>query len=240
MAELCTFSLAARCPETGMLGVAVASRFLAVGALCPHVAAGVGAVATQALVNPLLGFDALELLRQGQSATAVLTRLIAADEGRELRQLAVVDAAGGAAAHTGSRCVEWAGHRTGAGYAAAGNMLTGPEVLEAMERAFLVAEKAPFPWRLVAALEAGQAAGGDKRGKQAAALLVADRQPYPYVYLRVDDHPEPILELKRLLELSDRTYAPYRELLPTRERPSGVTDPEAIARARAAASRSAP
>jgi uncharacterized Ntn-hydrolase superfamily protein len=235
-----TFSITARCPATGRLGVAVASRFLAVGALCPHAAAGAGAVATQALVNPLYGIDGLALLREGLTATAVLERLIAGDEGRDLRQVALVDAAGEAAAHTGAHCVPCAGHRIGPGYAIAGNMLTGFSVLDAMERAFCTAADLPLPQRLLAALAAGQEAGGDKRGKQAAALLVVDRQPYPYIDLRVDDHPDPIAELKRLLELSDRTFAPYRALLPTREQPSGITDPAAIARARAAAAQTSP
>jgi len=239
MAEAFTFSITARCAQTGMLGIAVASRFLAVGGLCPHAEAKVGAVATQALVNPLLGVDGLQLLRSGATAHQTLAALLAQDAGHHLRQVAVVDARGEAAAHTGSGCVEWAGHRVGAGYAVAGNMLTGPEVLTAMESGFLAASGQPFPQRLLAALAAGQAAGGDKRGKQAAALLVVESQPYPYLTLRVDDHPDPVPELQRLLTLSDRSFAPYRALMATREKPSGVLDPEAIAQARAQANRAA-
>ncbi len=240
MAEAFTFSITARCEQTGMMGVAVASRFLAVGALCPHAEAGVGAVATQALVNPLLGIDGLRALAAGGRAGTVLEVLLEHDEGRQLRQLAIVDVHGEAAAHTGSGCVEWAGHRAGPGYVVAGNMLAGPEVLSAMEEAFLAKAGQPLPQRLLAALAGGQAAGGDKRGKQAAALLVVESQPYPYVDLRVDDHPDPIPELQRLLALSDQTFAPYRELMATRERPSGVLDPEAIARARARAGQRPP
>ncbi len=237
MAEAHTFSITARCPETGMVGVAVASRFLAVGALCPHVAAGAGAIASQALVNPLLGIQGLRLLATGKSAQAVLDELLAADEGEAFRQVGVVDVRGNAAAHTGSNCIEWAGHRTGDGYVVAGNLLTGPDVLAAMEQAYLASKAMPFHQRLLAALEAGQARGGDKRGKQAAAIRIAHTEEYPFLDLRVDDHPDPIPELKRLAELSDKTFAPYRSFLPTRENPSGIIDPEAIAAVRAKANR---
>jgi len=235
-----TFSISGRCARSGMVGVAVASRFLAVGALCPHVGGGAGAVATQALVNPLLGIDGVRLLAEGLSAGETLDRLLSGKTGAHLRQVCVVDHSGGAAAHTGDCCVTWAGHRTGEGYAIAGNMLVGPAVLEAMEQAWLASESTELPERLLLALEAGQAAGGDKRGKQAAALLVAGREEYPYLDLRVDDHPDPIPELRRLWTLSEQTFAPYRELLPTRANAEGVTDPERIAAARARANRAAP
>lgn len=240
MAELTTFSITARCSRTGMLGVAVASRFLAVGALCPHVRAGVGAVATQAMVNPLYGAHGLDLLSGGLDPAAAVAQVLSADEGRELRQVAVVDCHGKTAVHTGANCVPWAGHRQGVGFVVAGNMLAGPAVLEGMEVAFLSTEGEPLPERLLLALEAGQAAGGDKRGKQAAALLVHDTEAYPYVSLRVDDHPDPLPELRRLWALSQATFAPYRALMPTGQRPSGITDPEAIAAARAQASAGRP
>lgn len=215
-----------------MLGVGVASRFIAVGAIVPHVRAGVGAVATQAMVNPLLGVDGLQLLSVGVQAPDALERLIQGDAGCRLRQLAVVDALGQSAAHTGAGCVPWAGHRTGPDYAIAGNMLTGPEVVAAMENAFLGSEGLPLEHRLLLALEAGEEAGGDKRGKQAAALFVVNRDEYPHLSLRVDDHPDPLPELRRLLLLSERTFALYRSLLPTRSNPAGVTDPDLIASVR--------
>jgi uncharacterized Ntn-hydrolase superfamily protein len=220
-----------------MVGIGVASRFLAVGALCPHVAAHVGAIASQALVNPLLGVNGLRLLAQGAMAPAALAGLLAADAGKDLRQLCVVDMTGASAAHTGTGCVPWAGHRTGPGYAIAGNMLTGPDVVDAMERAWLDSAERELPERLLLALEAGQSAGGDKRGKQAAALVVMQHEEYPYLSLRVDDHADPIPELRRLWALSEQSFAPYRELMPTRERPSGVTDPEQIQAVRARANR---
>jgi uncharacterized Ntn-hydrolase superfamily protein len=237
MAELTTFSITGLCPRSGMVGIGVASRFLAVGALCPHVGARVGAVATQAMVNPLLGVDGLALLARAVTAPAVLAELIGADAGQALRQVCVVDMAGRAAAHTGADCVPWAGHRTGEGYAIAGNMLAGPAVLEAMEQAWLESADRALPERLLLALEAGQVRGGDKRGKQAAALLVAQHEEYPFVDLRVDDHVDPLPELRRLWLLSEETFAPYRELLPCRANPSGVTSREAIEAVRARVNR---
>lgn len=227
MAYAATFSIAGRCPRTGMLGVAVASRFLAVGALVPHARGGVGALATQALVNPLYGLDGLELLAGGLPPEQVLDRLLAGDAGRAFRQVGLVDAQGRSAAHTGDQAVPWAGHRTGPGFACQGNMLTGPQVVDAMAAAFAAGAPQALPERLLRALAAGEAAGGDKRGKQAAALLVVDTEAYPAVSLRVDDHPEPVAELQRLWELS-RIAAAYRRLLPTRSNPAGVTDPAAI------------
>lgn len=232
MSIMATFSITGRCARTGMLGVGVASRFLAVGAICPHVRAGVGAISTQAMVNPLLGVDGLQLLSVGHQAHEALERLIRSDPGADLRQVTFVDSGGLSAAHTGSRCVPWAGHRTGPNYAAAGNMLTGPEVVEAMEAAFQEAVNLPLEDRLMLALEAGEAAGGDKRGKQAAALFVVNREEYPHLSLRVDDHPDPLRELRRLLLLSERTFALYRSLLPTRANPAGVTNPDLIASVR--------
>ncbi|MCX2728088.1 DUF1028 domain-containing protein [Thermomicrobium sp. 4228-Ro] len=198
-----TFSIVAVDLATGELGVAVASKFLAVGAVVPWARAGVGAVATQSYANVSYGPTGLELMAAGYSAGETLARLLADDPERELRQVGIVDARGGTATFTGSACHAWAGGRTGPGYAVQGNILTGPEVVDAMVRAFEMTE-GPLAARLLAALAAGDAAGGDRRGKQSAALLVVkERGGYGgytdrFIDLRVDDHPEPVAELQRL------------------------------------------
>jgi len=201
-----TFSIVAYDAESGEWGVGVASRVLAVGYIVPWAEAGVGAIATQALAKIAYGPDGLELLRQGLPPEEVLSRLLAADEGREQRQLGVVDAAGNVAAFTGTKTIAWSGHRTGPGYSIQGNILVGEEVLAEMERAYLGTE-GPLARRLVEALKAGEAAGGDSRGKESAALLVVrtaggyqgktDRM----VDVRVDDHAEPVAELTRIYDL---------------------------------------
>lgn len=198
-----TFSIVAADPETGELGVAVASKFLAVGAVVPWARAGAGAVATQSYANTSYGPRGLELMAAGLSAEQALARLLADDPDRALRQVGVVDARGGAATFTGEGCHAWAGGRTGRGYAVQGNILTGPEVVDAMAAAFEQA-RGTLAERLLAALAAGDAAGGDRRGRQSAALLVVkERGGYGgfndrYVDLRVDDHPDPVRELQRL------------------------------------------
>ncbi len=149
----------------------VASKFFAVGALCPHARSGVGALATQALVNPLYAAPALDGLALGQSPASIIKRLTSADEGRDHRQLHLIGASGQAAGYTGSACIDWCGHRAGVGYSVAGNMLAGPQVIEATALAYEAHAQLPFAERLITALAAGEAAGGDKRGKQAAALL---------------------------------------------------------------------
>src|SRR5258706_10041811 len=165
-----TWSIIAR-DASGAFGVAIATRFFAVGALCPHAASGVGALSTQALVNPHYGKQGLELLRAGVPAPEVVKRLTAPDEGREHRQLHVIDAAGRIGQFTGKECIEWAGATSGDGFSVAGNMLAGPRVVEETANAFRNTKKS-FAEKLIAALEAGEAAGGDKRGKQSAALLI--------------------------------------------------------------------
>ncbi|MGH2372772.1 MAG: DUF1028 domain-containing protein [bacterium] len=201
-----TFSIVAHDPATGELGVGVASRFLAVGAVVPWAEAGVGAVATQAAVNLSFGPHGLELLRAGRSTREVVDTLISDDEGRSHRQLGVVDARGGAAAWTGTDCLPWAGHVTGSGFAAQGNILAGEAVVHAMAGAF-TQTAGTLPERLIAALVAGQGHGGDSRGQQSAALyVVKEKGSYGgytdrYVDLRVDDHAAPVDELRRLLEL---------------------------------------
>ena len=193
-----TFSIVARCPRTGMLGVATSSKALAAGAWVPHCRAGVGAVASQSFSNPYLGIDGLTLLEQGLTASRALERVIDSDRGRDLRQVAIVDRDARTAAYTGARCVPWAGELEGGGSVCLGNMLTGEEVVKAMALAFEASAHEELPERLLRALEAGQEAGGDRRGRQSAGLLVVNTEEYPYCDLRVDDHPAPIAELRRL------------------------------------------
>ena len=203
-----TFSIVARSDDGESWGVAVASKFLAVGNAVPAAVAGLGAIATQAWANVSWKGEALALLDEGATAEVVVERLVADDEKPEHRQLGVVDLDGRSAAHTGRGCVSFAGHLTADGVAIQGNCLTGPEVLDAAMAAW-TSSTAPFAHRLLAALEAADAAGGDMRGRQSAALLVV-REGAGYdgaddvaADLRVDDHPAPIPELQRLLELND-------------------------------------
>jgi uncharacterized Ntn-hydrolase superfamily protein len=222
-----TWSIVARDAD-GAFGVAVASRFFAVGALCPSARSGVGALSTQALVNPGYGPRGLDLLEQGVSAADALARLVAGDEGREHRQLHLIDRAGQSAGHTGALCVDWCGHRAHDGFSVAGNMLSGPRVLDDTARAYQAHAAAPFAERLLAAMAAGDAAGGDKRGKQAAALLICTTEIYAFLDLRVDDHADPIAELKRLYKVSLERYQPFLACLPSVARPAGITDRAAI------------
>jgi uncharacterized Ntn-hydrolase superfamily protein len=204
-----TFSIAAYDPDTASWGVAVASKCLAVGSAVPWGRAGAGAVATQALANLAYGDDGLELLAAGESAAATVERLTAGDALRDQRQVGIVDAGGGAASHTGSHCMHWAGGTVREDFTVQGNLLAGPEVVDAMVAAYEASSSQPFARRLLAAVRAGDAAGGDRRGRQSAALRVwraggsygggADRA----VDLRVDDHDDPVAELGRLLGLQE-------------------------------------
>lgn len=213
---------------SGALGVAVASRFFGVGVLCPRVRSGVGALSTQALVNPLYAGAAMSLLAQGAPPVEVVRMLVEPDAGRAHRQFHLIDARGRTAAWTGAACIEWCGELAGDGFSLAGNMLAGPEVLGETAAAFARAAALPFAERLLAALDAGEAAGGDKRGKQAAALTIATTEEYPALDLRVDDHAEPLSELRRLYETSLERFQPFVACLPSRARPAGITDRAAI------------
>ena len=219
-----TFSIVARDPETGAFGVAVATRFFAVGALCPHAEGGVGAVATQALINPLIGLDGLALLRAGVSAEAALKTLVDADPGRAARQIHLQDGQGGGAAFTGEGCIGWCGHRLGRGFSVAGNMLARAQVLEHTFDAYEAGMALPFPERLIAALKAGEAAGGDKRGRQSAALLIHTTEAYPALDLRVDDHGDPLSELARLEAVSRERFVHFAKFFATRVQPGGIHD----------------
>jgi uncharacterized Ntn-hydrolase superfamily protein len=205
MAEVvATYSIVACDRATRQLGVATQSKFLAVGSVVPWAEADVGAVATQSYANPRYGPDGLALLRTGRSAQQAVDELTAADDGRDERQLGVVDARGGAATFTGSKCFDWAGGRTGDGYAAQGNILVSGDTVDALAATFELRAELPLAERLLECLVAAQAAGGDRRGQQSAALIVVEKDAGygglsdTLVDLRVDDHPAPIEELLRL------------------------------------------
>ncbi len=205
-----TFSIVAFDPKTKDLGVAVESKFVAVGAVVPFARAGVGAVATQSYANTAYGPKALAMMKRGLAAKDVLKKLVAADKDAAQRQVGLVDARGRAASHTGKGCIAWAGHLVGSSYACQGNLLAGEEVVKAMSRTFEVTQ-GDLPVRLLAALSAGQRAGGDRRGQQSAALLVV-REDGGYggfndrwIDVRVDEHPEPIEELIRAFNVYDVT-----------------------------------
>jgi uncharacterized Ntn-hydrolase superfamily protein len=209
---IATYSIVACDLEAGHWGVATQSKFLAVGSVVPWAEPHVGAVATQAYANPRYGPEGLVLLREGLAATEVVERLTAADEGRDHRQLGVVDAKGGSATYTGSECMDWAGGLAGPCFAAQGNILVGEETVEALATTFAATEGRPLAARLIACLAAAQAAGGDRRGQQSAALLVVERDggyaslSDVLVDLRVDDHEQPIGELERLYVMHDLLF----------------------------------
>ena len=218
-----TWSILARQAD-GRFGVAIASRFFAVGALCVHTRRGVGAVATQALMNPLYGPAAISGLVEERNADEIVASLVTADHGRAQRQLHVLPARGAGAAHTGESCVDWCGHKVFDHFSVAGNMLAGPQVLEATADAFLAHDGLPLAERLLAALAAGEAAGGDKRGKQAAALRIQGDEDYLELDLRVDDHAEPVAELQRLYEVSLQRFQPFVACLAGRHDAVGELD----------------
>ncbi len=224
-----TWSILARDTE-GRFGVAIASRFFAVGALCVHTQRGVGALATQALMNPRYGPAGLMLLAQGHAPAAVVAALVATDAGRAQRQVHVLGASAGAGApgpsavHTGEACVKWCGHLQGRDFSIAGNMLAGPRVLEATAEAFEAQAGRPLAERLIAALTAGEAAGGDKRGKQSAALRIQGHEDHPDLDLRVDDHAEPVQELQRLYDVSLQRFQPFIACLAGRGNAVGELD----------------
>ena len=214
-----TFSIAARSDDGMFLGVAVASKFLAVGAAVPGVRVGAGAIATQAWANLRYVPDGLALLEGGATAQECIDQLTHADEQAADRQVGVVDVSGGSASFTGPGCHPWAGGRTGPGYAIQGNILTGPEVVDAMEQAWMTSGDRPFAARLLAALVAGDRAGGDRRGRQSAALVVASPGA-GYgggsdiaVDLRVDDHVDPVTELARLMDIHTLLFGKPEEIL---------------------------
>jgi uncharacterized Ntn-hydrolase superfamily protein len=210
--------------SSGRIAVAVATKFFAVGARVPFVEPQKGALCTQALVNPLYGPRGLRLIREGVGAADLVRMLTAPDEGREHRQLHVLGADGRFAAHTGVECVPWCGHWLGEDLSVAGNMLASSQVVAETVRFFRENESMPLPRRLIGAMKAGEKVGGDKRGKQSAALVIYGDQDYSELDLRVDDHVEPLLELARLEAVSREAWTQFREFLPTRESPAGTFD----------------
>jgi len=219
-----TWSILARDPETGLFGLAIASRFFAVGAMCLGARARVGALSTQALMNPTYTPRALALLGEGMRPRDAIATVTTPDEGREQRQFHLMSATGETAAHTGAACIDWCGHRCEDNLSVAGNMLAGEAVVGDTFETFKKRHDLPLVERLLAAMMAGEAAGGDKRGKQAAAILIQGDEAYPRLSLRVDDHGDPLAELSRLYEVAKERFIPFSTAFPTPERPHGIID----------------
>ena len=208
-----------------MLGIAVSTAVPGVGGLCPYIQSRVGAVSTQAWVNPYLAIDALALMAAGKPAPEALGTVLTADDGRRQRQIGMVDAAGRSAAFTGEDCTPWCGQIEEAGVAVQGNMLVGPGTLEAMIESFRASASLDLAERLMRALEAGQAAGGDKRGKQSAALRVHHLEDYAAIDLRVDEHADPVAELRRVYTVAKAQLQPFVAAMPRRGAAAGPFDP---------------
>lgn len=242
-----TWSIVARDPDTGHLGIAVASRFFAVGAIVPFMRGGIGAIATQAFISPLYGSDGLLFLADGRSPDAIIATLTDRDEGCQQRQMHLIDGEGRNAAFTGEKCIDWAGHLVDASVSVAGNMLAGPRVIAETLRVYKETAGAPLAERLLAAMDAGEAAGGDKRGRQSAALKIYRDQDFAWLDIRADDHPDPLEELRRLYEVAQERFLHVAETMPTRANPHGLTDRRlidekiaALEAARIAAGRASP
>lgn len=229
-----TWSLVAHDPTRGAFAVAVTTCALAVGASCPFLRRGVGAVSTQSITNRYLGPAVLDGLARGLAPAEAIEAALVGDDGKHLRQVHAIDVRGRSAAWTGHHCVEWCGSLSGDGFSLAGNMLAGPEVLAYSRDAFLAYGNEPLAERMLVALQAGEAAGGDRRGRQSAALQLIADEDFPDVDLRVDDHAAPLDELARLLALWRRDREPMLSRSPGRSNPSGSTDLEAFESAWAA------
>jgi uncharacterized Ntn-hydrolase superfamily protein len=221
-----TWSIVACDPDTGHLGIAVASRFFAVGCAVPYIKGRIGAVATQAFVSPLYGVDGLKLLEEGRAPEETIAALISRDEGHRQRQMHLIDAGGRNAAFTGENCVDWAGHLVDRNVSVAGNMLAGPQVIAETLRVYKekAAAGVPLAERLLDAMDAGEAAGGDKRGRQSAAIVIHRDQDYAWLRIHADDHAEPLVELRRLYAVAQERYLHVAETMPTRENPHGMID----------------
>ncbi len=232
-----TWSIIAHDTESGALGIAVASRFFAVGAIVPWIRSGVGAVASQAMANPRLGPAILDRLATGDAVDAALDAAWGDDDGSAVRQVHVLDKDGRRAAHTGNNCIDWCGDMGGQDISVAGNMLVGKGVLQACLDEYNKQAALPFAERLLASLLAGDAAGGDKRGRQAAALKIYTTEDYPDWDIRVDDHPDALNELARIFAVGQIAFAAYKTLIPTNANPAGITDPAQMAAVRERANR---
>ena len=217
--------------QPGRIGIAVSTCAFAVGARVPFVATGIGAIATQSFVNPFYGHRGLELLRAGAQRGGRGPHPHRGRRGPRQRQVHVMDRAGRFAAYTGDGCVAWCGHLVRDTFSVAGNMLAGPQVIERTAEVF-AASRPIFrcPRRFLAALKAGEEAGGDKRGRQSAAMLIHDEEEYPLLDIRVDDHADPLAELARLEEVARGRFLHYRKFMPSRANPAGVTDRAEIER----------
>lgn len=223
-----TFSIVAHCPRTAQLGVAVSTAVPAVGSMCPYVKPGAGAVSTQSWVNPYLAIDALELMERGEPGPAALEAVLRADEARDLRQVGLVDARGRAASWSGEGCTDWFGHIVDDHFAVQGNMLVGEATVSAMAEAFRANASRDLAERLLLALEAGQSAGGDKRGRQSAALTVYGEEDYALLDLRVDEHPDPVAELRRIHRVARLQLVPFVASMPRRKGAAVAPDPEVM------------
>jgi len=228
MRRLTTFSIVGRCDRTGQLGVAVSTADVAAGRMVTWAKAGVGAVATQSWPSLYLAIDALRLLESGASAPEAMKRVLADDPGREGRQVGIVDATGGSSSFSGAECTTWFGDVSGPNFAAQGNMLVRGETVTAMAESFRRSSDLDLAERLVRSLEVGQAGGGDKRGRQCSALLVVDQEEYPLWDLRVDEHPQPVAELRRIFEIAKLQLLPFVLGLPTRGNPLGSLSDEFV------------
>jgi uncharacterized Ntn-hydrolase superfamily protein len=219
-----TWSIIAKDAATGRVGIIVATKFFAVGSMVPHIKTGVGAVASQAFINPYYGPRGLSLMAAGATAEDCVKLLTVADDGRDNRQLHAMDKEGRSASYTGAKCIDWCGHTVREGFSVAGNMLAGEAVVADTADEFTTRSALPFARRLIAAMQAGERAGGDKRGKQSAALLIHDAEDYPLLDLRVDDHPDPLDELARLEEVARERWVHFRRLMPRAADPAGLLD----------------
>lgn len=222
-----TFSVVARCARSQQLGVAVSSAVPAVGSICPFIKSGVAAVSTQSWVNPYLALEALRLIEAGDAAQHSLDAVLATDDAKNLRQIGVVDHRGGSAAWSGKTCTAWYGHLIAENFAVQGNMLTGASVIDSMAAAMRASESLDLAERLMLALEAGDAAGGDKRGRQSAALRVHEREDYPLLDLRVDEHARPVSELRRVYEIAKAQLLPFVRGMPRKGQPP-TAPPDAV------------
>ena len=226
MRRLGTYSIVGRCTRTGQLGVVVSTADVGAGRLVTWARAGVGAVATQSWPSLYLAIDALRLMEQGVTAPQAMATVLADDPGRSVRQLGMVDSRGGSATFSGDECTTWYGGINGPSFAAQGNMLIRGETVSAMAASFERTDEMDLAERLVFAIEAGQAAGGDKRGRQCAALLVVDREDFPLWDIRVDEHANPVPELRRVFEIAKTDLLPFIQGLPTRANPMGSISDE--------------
>jgi uncharacterized Ntn-hydrolase superfamily protein len=225
-----TYSIVARDPNSGNLGIAVASRFFAVGSVVPYICSN-AAIASQAFANPMWGVEGIKRLATGEPADAIMADFIHRDAGQAIRQAHMIDANGISVAHTGSDCIDWAGHRIGKDVSVAGNMLAGPQVIDQCIDCYQDNAGKPFAERLLIAMEAGEAAGGDKRGRQAAALRIHQHQNYPILDLRADDHADPLAELRRLHAVAQERMVHFAHTFATDDNFSGTTDRTELDRA---------